>query len=85
MLTQRTNYHHSKLPQIGAIGYLIEGYGRFGDIRYWFGKRQKFQAIAYPLSDNVIPYSVGIHTAYFRNLKNGQIVKMSGFYFEGAE
>ena len=84
MLTTATDRHHSVLPAIGEIGYLVAGHNRYGEINYWHGRRQRFQVVAYPLCDNVQPYSVGIHTAFFRNLRNNRIVRMSGFYFENA-
>ena len=79
---QRQNYYHSKLPVPGAIGYLTNGKNRYGETLYFQGQKQKYQVIAFPLCDNVLPYSKGIHTAYFKSLKNGKIVKMSGFYFD---
>jgi hypothetical protein len=79
MLSAKTNFHHSKLPKIGEIGYLSFGCGRYMD-----GERQRYQAVAFPLCDNVLPYSFGIHTAFFQNLKNGKIRRASGFYFNEA-
>jgi hypothetical protein len=79
--SKRQNYHHSKLPEPGEIGYLVDYKGRFNE-KYYYGGKQKYQVIAYPLCDNVLPWSKGIHTAYFKSLKNGKIIKMSGFYFE---
>ncbi len=85
MLTTRTNVHHSTLPRLGAIGYLIEHIDRWGDVRYWFGRRQRYQCVAYPVCDSADwRYSRGIHTAWFRNLRNGKLVQMSGFYFDEA-
>lgn len=81
---KRQNIHYSKLPPLGAIGYLIKKYNRFGEPEYFFGEKQKYQVIAYPLCDSVQPYSMGIHTTYFQNLKTRRIEKMSGFYFEEA-
>ncbi len=77
----RQNYHHSKLPKLGEIGYLVETKGRYND-KYYYNGKQLYQVVAFPLCDNVLPYSKGIHTAYFKSLKNGNIIKMSGFYFE---
>jgi hypothetical protein len=82
MLTTITNRHHSKLPTLGAIGYLIAGHDRYGTPHYHGGTRQRYQVEAYPLNDNVSPYSIGIHTAYFRNLRTGSVIRMSGFYFD---
>ena len=82
MLSDKTNFHHSKLPSIGEIGYLIIERNRFGECRYITPKKQKVECVAFPLSDNVLPYSIGIHTAFFKNLSNGSILRASGFYFE---
>jgi len=79
---ERQNYYHSILPKPGSIGYLTSGMNRWGETVYYHGEKQKYQVIAFPLCDNVLPYSIGIHTAYFQNLNNGSIIKMSGFYFE---
>ncbi|MBZ0277375.1 MAG: hypothetical protein K8I60_14615 [Anaerolineae bacterium] len=38
----------------------------------------------YPLCDNVLPYSVGIHTVYVRFLDNHEIVRFSGIWFQEA-
>ena len=78
----KQNYHHSILPKIGAVGYLVDN--KRGEKLYWKGK-QLYQVLAFPLCDNVSPFSRGIHTAYFKSLKNGIIEKMSGFYFESIE
>ena len=72
MLTHRTNYHHSKLPKIGEVGFL----------RLPYQKPLKCRVAAFPLSDNVLPYSIGIHTAFFQVFRNGLTVRASGFYFE---
>jgi len=79
---QRQNYHYSKLPEIGSIGYLVTGKNRWGERNYLYGTKVKYKVVAYPLCDNVLPYSKGIHTAYFKNLKNGKVIRMSGFYFD---
>lgn len=82
MLTTKANRHHSKLPPLGEVGYLTNGTNRWGEILYWNGKRQRYQCVAYPLCDNVLPYSIGIHTALFKNLRTGEVLQMSGFYFQ---
>jgi hypothetical protein len=35
----------------------------------------------YPLCDNVLPYSIGIHTVWVRFLDNGEMVRFSGIWF----
>jgi hypothetical protein len=82
VLTQKTNYHRSPLPDIGDIGYLVLGFNRWNEPRYYNDTKQRWQCIAYPVCDNIRPYSVGIHTAFFQNLKTKQIARLSGFYFE---
>ncbi len=83
---QKQNYHHYKLPKLGEIGYLTNGQTRFGEtIFLTAGKKEKVMVVAFPLCDNVLPYSKGIHTAYFKNLANGKIKKYSGFYFDSVQ
>jgi len=85
MLTQITNMHHSKLPAIGDIGYVVLGHNSFGEPNYYHGKKEAWQVVAYPLNDNITPYSIGIHTAFFVRLSNHgnrEPVRISGFYFE---
>lgn len=82
MLSQKTNIHHSALPKVGETGYLVMKHGRYGNVEYYRGRKQRYIVSHYPLCDNIYPYSRGIHTAFFRNLKNGEIVRVSGFYFE---
>ena len=86
MLSTKQNFHHSILPKLGEIGYLripkIE-YGITENL-YYRGK-QLYQVISFPLCDNCLPYSKGIHTAYFQSLKDGTIHRLSGFYFEKSE
>jgi hypothetical protein len=81
MLTQRANIHRHKIPALGAVGYLIIGMNRWEEPRYFQGSKRKYQVIGFPLCDNDWPYSIGIHTFYARNLQNGKIVQVSGFYF----
>ena len=33
---------------------------------------------SYPLCDNVLPYSIGIHTCNVRRLRDGQVFRISG-------
>lgn len=84
MLSTRTNYHHSKLPKLGSIGTLPA-------LRYTTGRSNKiqyrpvlerFMVIAYPLCDNVRPYSKGIHTIIVRSLADQRQIRVSGHYFE---
>lgn len=76
MLTQITNFHHSKLPPIGAIGRVRRLHS--------FGGREKFQVVAYPLNDNVSPYSIGIHTCFIRSMWNVKtpMRRISGVWFK---
>ena len=81
MLTQIGNIHKSKIPKIGQTGYLIMSVNRWGEFRYFDGRKRKYQVIAYPLCDNVRKFSIGIHTAFFKNLQDGKVIRVSGFYF----
>jgi hypothetical protein len=83
MLTARANIHHSVLPKVGAVGYLVMRQDRWGKPGYMHGLRQRWQCIGYPLCDNVRPYSLGIHTAWFKALGDTRLaaVRVSGFYF----
>jgi hypothetical protein len=83
----RQNFHHSKLPKIGDIGYLVKDHYVFGvnEPQYYRGK-QKYQVIGFPLCDGANYkghfFSYGIHTAFFQSLKDGSIHRLSGMYFE---
>jgi hypothetical protein len=43
--------------------------------------RRKCIVVAYPLCDNVHPYSIGIHTVYVRFLDNHEEMHVSGIWF----
>jgi hypothetical protein len=70
------NFHRSKLPAPGAIG-LIVGLSSIDP-------RRKCIVSHYPLCDNVMPYSIGIHTVYVRFLDNHEIIRVSGVWFRAA-
>ncbi len=74
MLTSRANVHHSKLPPPGAIGHIV-------GLRTVDPNRRCIVS-HYPLCDNVLPYSTGIHTVYVRFLDNNDICRFSGFWFQ---
>jgi len=77
MLTgQRQNVHRSKIPKLGAVGH-ITGLSAVNP-------RRKCIVIAYPLCDNVQPYSIGIHTCWIRFLDNGDIQRFSAIWFQEA-
>jgi hypothetical protein len=84
MLTPIGNYHHSKLPEPGEIGYLIIGYDSLLH-KPKFLKKQRCIVESYPLCDN--PqwrghfYSLGIHTVIVRFLGDNSRKRISGFYF----
>lgn len=71
---KRQDFHHSKLPAPGAIGNII-GLSTVN-------QRRKCIVIAYPLCDNVLPYSIGIHTCWVRFLDNSEIQRFSGQWFK---
>jgi hypothetical protein len=81
MLNTKHNYHHSKLPAIGSISRLISSRTWSGDERYLRNSKDKYIVIAYPLCDNCLPYSKGIHTVWAKNLRTNDIIRVSGFYF----
>lgn len=70
----RQNFHHSKLPKIGEIG-TIQGLSTVNS-------KRKCIVSHFPLCDNILPYSIGIHTVYVRFLDNGEIARFSGFWFK---
>jgi hypothetical protein len=75
MLTnKRQNVHRSKLPAPGTIGCIV-GLPTINPHR-------KCIVVAYPLCDNVRPYSIGIHTMFVRFLDNGEVARFSGMWFE---
>jgi hypothetical protein len=76
MLTPSANFHHSKLPSPGVVGY-IAGLSTVDPQR-------KCIVCHYPLCDNVLPYSLGIHTVYVRFLDNHEIMRVSGVWFRAA-
>lgn len=72
MFKTRQNYHHSKLPEIGSIGYInLPGY-----------VYRKCVVSHYPLCDSCLPYSKGIHTMFVRFLDNGSYERFSGHHFQ---
>ena len=78
MLKTRQNYHRSELPKIGAI-VEVQIKPLFMS-RYTHRRYRKFIVVSYPLCDNVLPYSKGIHTCNIKALDNGREFKISGFY-----
>lgn len=74
MFNTKQNYHHSKLPKIGSLVKIAN------DLRNHLDIKPTYQVIAYPLCDNVLPYSKGIHTVYIRNLANNRVHRVSGFW-----
>lgn len=71
---KRQNTHHSKLPPPGALGRIV-GLSTVNP-------RRKCIVSHYPLCDNVLPYSRGIHTVFVRFLDNNEIARFSGIWFE---
>lgn len=80
MLTTRTNIHRSKLPALGAI-VTLPGlrYGRTNTRGPWLTLR-RFIVDAYPMCDNVRPWSIGIHTVHLRALDNGERMQVAGHW-----
>ncbi len=79
MLSQITNIHHHKLPPVGAIGHIVGLHA--------FDPKEKFQVTAYPLNDNVSPWSMRIHTVFVMSLKYPKTPhrRISGFWFRDQE
>jgi hypothetical protein len=74
--SKRQNFHHSKFPELGEIvkvPHLV--CNRLNGI----DPNVKHIVIAFPLCDNVRPYSIGIHTCYIQSLKDKRVFKISGF------
>lgn len=71
MLTnKRQNFHHSKLPELGEIVTLpLKMYGKVKAI-----------VISFPLCDNVLTYSIGIHMCHIRRLDNNKIIHIAGHW-----
>ena len=76
MLTPRGNIHHSNLPKPGAVGHIV-GLSTVNP-------KRKCIVSHFPLCDNVLPYSMGIHTVYVRFLDNHEVMRFSGIWFQEA-
>ena len=77
MLTLLANIHHSRLPAPGAIGRIV-GLTSIDPAR-------RCIAESYPLSDNVWPWSHGIHTVTVRFLDTNERRRVSGIFFQEDE
>ena len=64
------NTHNSWMPKLGDI-VKIEGYA--------------FKVIAFPVCDNVLPYSRGIHTVWIERLHDRHVMRVSAFYLDGRD
>lgn len=71
---RRQNYHHSKLPGLGEIGNIV-GLSTVNP-------KRKCIVEYFPLCDNILPYSLGIHTVVVRFLDNGKTARFSGIWFQ---
>lgn len=71
---ERQNTHHSKLPKPGEIGRLLG--------LCMVDPRRRCMVSHYPLCDNILPYSRGIHTVWVRFLDNGELRLVSGIWFQ---
>lgn len=56
--SSRQNFHRSKMPALGAIVTVNMRPPAMGE------KPRKFIVTAFPLCDNALPYSIGIHTCF---------------------
>jgi hypothetical protein len=75
MFKTRQNFHHSRLPALGALVQIHADRCLRPGHRY-----RTFIVECYPLCDNDHPYSLGIHTVYVRALDNGERHKVSGHF-----
>jgi hypothetical protein len=75
--SKRQNFHHSKMP---AIGEIVKVPARICNRLNGINPNTKHIVIAFPLCENVRPYSIGIHTCLIQSLKDGSIHKVSGFF-----
>lgn len=92
MLTTRSNYHHSKLPPVGAIVHVLIADSPYTRVdnrakgNPWGYRWRKFRVVSYPLCDS--PQwrgrymSLGIHTVNLQALDNRQQVRVSGHWCE---
>jgi hypothetical protein len=71
MLNTKQNFHHSKLPELGTVVKLPKKLDP---------AQSKVIVESYPLCDNILPYSIGIHTVNVRALANNSRHKISGFW-----
>ncbi|MBN8639818.1 MAG: hypothetical protein J0M07_31180 [Anaerolineae bacterium] len=76
MLSPCANFHHSKLPEPGTIGWIV-GLSTIDP-------KRKCIVSHYPLCDNILPYSRGIHTVFVRFLDDQEIAQFSGIWFEAV-
>lgn len=75
---QRQNFHGSKLPRPGAIGYIV-GLNTVNP-------RRKCIVSHYPLCDSAdYRYAIGIHTVFVRFLNDLTICRFSGHWFVEGE
>lgn len=85
MLNTRQNFHHSNLPRLGAIGYLVAGTDGYRGPQFLHGERTKYRVVSFPVCDNVLPWSKGIHTVHVQRLRDNRMFRVSGFYFTDPE
>lgn len=71
---ERQNTHHSKLPKLGEIGHLVG--------LLTIDPHRRCIVSHYPLCDNILPYSRGIHTVWVRFLDNRELRQISGIWFQ---
>lgn len=77
MLTPIGNYHHSKLPSLGAI-VIVRTRDLAPKCRW-----RRWIVESFPLTDSPDPrYSVGIHTVVLRALDNGCRLRVAGHFCE---
>ena len=75
--------HHNKLPQLGAIGYIAVGRGRYGHFLWWNGKPRRCLVESYPLLD--YRGCSLFHCINVRFLDNNERKLFSAIYFREIE
>lgn len=73
MLTPAGNFHKCKLPTPGSLGR-ITGLVMVDETRLCIAE-------SYSLCDNVLPWSIGIHTVIVRFLDNSERKRIAGMFF----
>lgn len=81
MLTPRaTRRYRADPPKVGEIGYLTNGRGRYGEIRYLRGRKEKYIVECYPHT-----CQARYHLMQLRSLATQERVTVALQYFARPE